>query len=127
MVYFLPFSRSELLTLVTRELDFWSKMALKRHDIHISWDREVIDVLADGYDVHYGARSIKPEVERRVVDQLIDAQKRELISPGCSLHFTVDHTQGHSGKSLGDDEAPTIKLQLIKEGNKKVDIDVGNL
>ena len=26
MVYFLPFSRSELLTLVTRELDFWSKM-----------------------------------------------------------------------------------------------------
>ena len=36
--------------------------ALKRHDIHISWDREVIDVLADGYDVHYGARSIKHEV-----------------------------------------------------------------
>ena len=26
MVYFLPFSRSELLSLVTRELDFWSKM-----------------------------------------------------------------------------------------------------
>ena len=26
MVYFLPFSRSELLTLVTKELDFWSKM-----------------------------------------------------------------------------------------------------
>ena len=37
--------------------------ALKRHDIHISWDREVIDVLADGYDVHYGARSIKHEVK----------------------------------------------------------------
>ena len=26
MVYFLPFSRSELVSLVTRELDFWSKM-----------------------------------------------------------------------------------------------------
>ena len=91
MVYFLPFSRSELLSLVTRELDFWSKMvsrvlsffrrccpclsvlsttvfflfilqALSRHDIHMSWDREVLDALADGYDVHYGARSIKHEV-----------------------------------------------------------------
>ena len=28
----------------------------------MSWDREVLDVLADGYDVRYGARSIKPEV-----------------------------------------------------------------
>ncbi|XP_015758771.1 PREDICTED: caseinolytic peptidase B protein homolog [Acropora digitifera] len=127
MVYFLPFSRSELLTLVTRELDFWSKMALKRHDIHISWDREVIDVLADGYDVHYGARSIKHEVERRVVNQLAAAHERELISPGCSLHLTVDLPKGHGGKSLGDDAAPTIKLQLIKEGKKKVDIDVGNV
>ena len=35
--------------------------ALNRHDIHMSWDREVLDVLADGYDVHYGARSIKHE------------------------------------------------------------------
>ena len=36
--------------------------ALSRHDIHMTWDREVLDVLADGYDVHYGARSIKHEV-----------------------------------------------------------------
>ena len=36
--------------------------ALNRHDIHMTWDREVLDVLADGYDVHYGARSIKHEV-----------------------------------------------------------------
>ena len=36
--------------------------ALKRHDIKLVWDREVLDVLADGYDIHYGARSIKHEV-----------------------------------------------------------------
>ena len=29
MVYFLPFSRSELITLVTRELNFWAKMVCK--------------------------------------------------------------------------------------------------
>lgn len=27
-------------------------------------------VLADGYDVHYGARSIKYEVDRRVISQI---------------------------------------------------------
>ena len=65
------------------------------------------------------------QVERRVVNQLAAAHERELISPGCSLHLTVDLPKG--GKSLGDDAAPTIKLQLIKEGKKKVDIDVGNV
>ena len=30
--------------------------------MELTWDRQVIDVLADGYDVHYGARSIKHEV-----------------------------------------------------------------
>ena len=67
------------------------------------------------------------QVERRVVNQLAAAHERELISPGCSLHLTVDLPKGHGGKSLGDDEAPTIKLQLIKEGKKKVDIDFGNV
>ena len=65
-------------------------------------------------------------MERRVVDQLIAAQDRELISRGCSLHLTVDLPKDRGGKSLGDDAAQTIKLQLIKEGKKKIDIDVGN-
>lgn len=65
-------------------------------------------------------------MERRVVNQLAAAHERELISPGCSLHLTVDLPKD-DGKSLGDDAAATIKLQLIKEGKKKVDIDVGNV
>lgn len=36
--------------------------AKKKHDISLVWDHNVVDVLADGYDVHYGARSIKYEV-----------------------------------------------------------------
>ena len=80
IVYFLPFSRSELTKLVTRELDVWAgkvggfifmqwfkivsyKQAKKKHGITLTWDRQVVDVLADGYDVHYGARSIKHEVD----------------------------------------------------------------
>ncbi len=36
--------------------------ALQRHDIQLSWDKEVLDILADGYNVKYGARSIQHEV-----------------------------------------------------------------
>ena len=40
--------------------------AKKKHKMELTWDRQVVDVLADGYDVHYGARSIKYEVCRLV-------------------------------------------------------------
>jgi len=76
IVYFLPFSRAELIELVARELKTWAKRAKERHMIELKWDREVLSVLADGYDVHYGARSIKYEVERRVVNQLAAAHER---------------------------------------------------
>lgn len=50
--------------------------AKERHKIELKWDREVLSALADGYDPHYGARSIKYEVERRVVNQLAAAHER---------------------------------------------------
>ena len=30
--------------------------------MELIWDHQVVDALADGYDVHYGARSLKYEV-----------------------------------------------------------------
>lgn len=61
-----------------------------------------------------------------MVNQLAAAHERELISPGCALHLTVDYPKDKAGRSSVEDVAPTIKLQLIKEGKKKVDIEVGN-
>lgn len=80
IVYFLPFSRAELIKLVARELDAWAVRAKEKHMIELKWDREVLSILADGYDVHYGARSIKYEVERRVVNQLAAAHERGQLS-----------------------------------------------
>lgn len=80
IVYFLPFSRAELVTLVARELEMWAVRALEKHKIELKWDREVLSVLADGYDAHYGARSIKYEVERRVVNQLAAAHEHGQLS-----------------------------------------------
>ena len=67
------------------------------------------------------------QVDRRVCYLLAAAQEQKLIRRGNSLHLTVDLPKDRVGKSLGDDAAPSIKLQLIKKGKKKVDIDVGNL
>ena len=66
------------------------------------------------------------QVERRVVNQLAAAHERELISPGCTLHLTVDYPKDKTGKKSVEDAAPMIKLQLIKEGKKKIDIEVGD-
>jgi len=126
IVYFLPFSRSELRQLVEKELQYWLHRALQRHEIKITWDREVLDVLADGYDLHYGARSIKHEVERRVINQIAAAHEKDLIRPGCILKLIADYrviNQDCSEESL---ESPVIKIQLVEEGQAK-DLDIGKV
>ncbi|XP_068627678.1 mitochondrial disaggregase-like isoform X2 [Battus philenor] len=85
IVYFLPFSRQELLTLVNMELKLWAEKAKSRHDVELRWEGGVLGALADGYDVHYGARSIKHEVERRVVNQIALAAERGALARGCGV------------------------------------------
>ncbi|XP_072941597.1 mitochondrial disaggregase-like [Epargyreus clarus] len=85
IVYFLPFSRQELLTLVNMELTRWAEKARERHAIELRWEGGVLGALADGYDVHYGARSIKHEVERRAVNQIALAAERGALPRGCAL------------------------------------------
>uniref|UniRef100_A0AAZ1Y010 ATPase AAA-type core domain-containing protein n=1 Tax=Oreochromis aureus TaxID=47969 RepID=A0AAZ1Y010_OREAU len=67
IAYFLPFCHSELLQLVSKELNFWAKKVKERHDITLQWDRSVLDLLTGGYNMHYGTCFIKHEVERRAV------------------------------------------------------------
>ncbi|XP_067138665.1 mitochondrial disaggregase-like [Centruroides vittatus] len=118
MVYFLPFSRSELLKLVSKELEFWAKKAKEKHNIELSWEKRVLEVLADGYDIHYGARSIKHEVERRVVNQLAEAHEKQMIKPGCSVHIIVEESLLESKDNLHSGRFPKIKLKLHEKGQK---------
>ncbi|XP_073404577.1 mitochondrial disaggregase isoform X3 [Dendrobates tinctorius] len=126
IVYFLPFCRSELSQLVLKELNMWAKKAKQRHDITLIWDREVMDVLADGYNVHYGARSIKHEVDRRVVNQLAAAYEQDLLPRGCTLRITVDDSDKHVLKGKGtteEDEGlqrrkpPRLRLEVVEPGS----------
>lgn len=49
IVYFLPFSRQELLTLVNMELKHWAEKANTRHAVELRWEGGVLGALADGY------------------------------------------------------------------------------
>ncbi|XP_029165260.1 caseinolytic peptidase B protein homolog [Nylanderia fulva] len=115
IVYFLPFSRAELVKLVTRELEAWATRAKERHTIELKWEREILSILADGYDVHYGARSIKYEVERRVVNQLAAAHERGQLGKGCSVLLKAKWHENENSAS--------ITLSVRQKGSKSfVDI-----
>ncbi|XP_054158989.1 caseinolytic peptidase B protein homolog [Oppia nitens] len=90
MVYFLSFSRSELTELVTRELQAWALKAQTRHQIELTWDKRVVGMIADEYNCHYGARSIKHEMDRRIINKIAFAHESQLIQPGVNLHISVD-------------------------------------
>lgn len=118
IVYFLPFCHSELLQLVGKELNFWAKKAKQRHDITLQWDRPVLDLLAGGYNMHYGARSIKHEVERRVVNQLAAAYEQELLPRGCTLRLSVQSEESVEAN------APSLRLEVVGEGSSPRRLDI---
>ncbi|UYV68168.1 CLPB [Cordylochernes scorpioides] len=119
IVYFLPFSRNELLLLVEKELEYWAKKAREKHSIELTWDKRVLGVLADGYNVNYGARSIKHEVERRVVNQLAAAHENLQISVGCKVHITLEEPAAE-GRQV---PSPQLKLQ-VGQKNKTEFLDL---
>ncbi|KAM4846767.1 mitochondrial disaggregase isoform 2-T2 [Thomomys bottae] len=130
IVYFLPFCHSELIQLVNKELNFWAKRAKQRHNITLLWDREVADVLVDGYNVHYGARSIKHEVERRVVNQLAAAYEQDLLPGGSTLRITVEDSDKQLLKSPGmpspqaEKRLPKLRLEIIDKDSKTRKLDI---
>jgi len=111
IVYFLPFSKSELIKLVEREMQFWSAKAKQNHNVDVTWDKQVLHFLSDGYNVYYGARSIKHEVERRVVAQLALAHETGKLVKGASVKILVDN--------FGDETTlPRLKLSIRKNAQE---------
>ncbi|XP_067221299.1 mitochondrial disaggregase-like isoform X1 [Chanodichthys erythropterus] len=118
IVYFLPFCHSERIQLVSKELNYWAKKAKQRHNITLQWERPVLELLARGYNLHYGARSIKHEVERRVVNQLAAAYEQELLPKGCTLRLCVD------GGPEEKDGAAVLRLELVGDDSTARKLDI---
>merc|ERR1711990_888023 len=114
IVYFLPFSRQELQKLVEKELIAWADRAKRRHGIKISWEPGVLSLLAEGYNIYYGARSIQHEVDRRVVAQLALAHELGQLRQGCDVPFALNSQSQEADASLkmvisgGTTQAPLL-------------------
>ncbi|KAF4085709.1 hypothetical protein AMELA_G00098080 [Ameiurus melas] len=121
IVYFLPFCRTELIQLINKELNYWAKKAKQRHDITLLWERPVLELLTRGYNLNYGARSIKHEVERRVVNQLAAAYKQKLLPKGCTLLITVDGELGDEEKGQA---SPSLRLELVDKDRKTQKLEI---
>lgn len=91
ILFFLPFSDSELKQLATKELQSWQKRAQDRHQIKLEWDEEVIRVLVGEYQVSYGARSIKHGVERKAINQIARAHEHDEIGPESTVKLYVEN------------------------------------
>uniref|UniRef100_A0A5S6QPR6 ANK_REP_REGION domain-containing protein n=1 Tax=Trichuris muris TaxID=70415 RepID=A0A5S6QPR6_TRIMR len=114
IVYFLPFTRAELLQLVSKELEFWKAKAEKKHRIELVWSQDVLELLADGYNVRYGARSIQHEVESQVVSRLASAHELSQMGPGCRVQIMVKESPGSRKRELHLDIDSRNKESLLQ-------------
>jgi ATP-dependent Clp protease ATP-binding subunit ClpB len=109
VLFFLPFSEEELREITSREISRWAEKARTRHGITITWEPEVVDVLAAGYNIRYGARSIKYEVERKVVNLIAKANENDDVLDGGRVHIIVD-------KSGVDKNNRFCKIEIPERG-----------
>ncbi|KAG2172336.1 hypothetical protein INT43_004878 [Umbelopsis isabellina] len=93
VLFFLPFDEKELKEITSRELMRWAEKAKKRHNITLTWSPDVVDVLVEGYNIRYGARSIKYEVERKVVNHVAKLNENDEVTDGGRVHVTVQETE----------------------------------
>lgn len=86
--------------------------AKDKHGMTLEWDRKALDFLANGYDINYGARSIKYEVERRVVNQIAVAHEYGLIENGSHVLISADLPPNQQDE-----------LDIVKSSTDKIDGD----
>eukprot|EP00039_Didymoeca_costata_P001068 m.49371 g.49371 ORF g.49371 m.49371 type:complete len:584 (+) comp10615_c0_seq1:2991-4742(+) len=89
MLYFLPFSESELRKLVELQLQRWAQKAKERHSIILTWDNATLDLISNEYDVHYGARSLQHAVDQLVISEIANAHENGNVVPGCRIDVTT--------------------------------------
>ena len=90
IVFFLPFTFEEQEQLAAKELEKWAKRAMERHRIELKWTPRVVEEMARGYDLRYGARSIKYEIDRTCIATIARAQEEGQVTRGCRVSLDLD-------------------------------------
>ena len=94
ILYFLPFNNKELKELTVKELNKWNKISMDKHNISLNWDEDAVDLLKDGYNFRYGARSIQHEDEKRIINQVAKIHETGKINNGSNIVIKGDTENG---------------------------------
>lgn len=100
ILVFKPFCKKELHQLVSKELEKWKSRAAKRHNISLSWTESVVDQLSLAYNEEYGARSIKNEVERKVVNLIAKLYEMDEVRDGGAVHFYAESAENEKERNI---------------------------
>ena len=76
----------------------------------------------NGYDINYGARSIKHEVERRVVNQIAAAHENSLIVKGSHILITADLNQSLDDFNVIKEDDFKKNILLLEHVSKTIEI-----
>ncbi|OMH86283.1 Caseinolytic peptidase B protein-like protein [Zancudomyces culisetae] len=111
ILYFLPFNSQELHMIAEKEMVKWAEKASQRHQVKLTWSNDLIELIVKlGYNVHYGARSIKHEIDKRVINLIAKAHEYDEFENGASIHvyvengkvnLNIDKTKGDKKKATG--------------------------
>jgi ATP-dependent Clp protease ATP-binding subunit ClpB len=118
ILFFLPFTDEEQRQLAHKELEAWRRRAATKLNIDLTWSPDVEAVAAEEYDLRYGARSIKYEVDRMCIAPIARAQEEGVVKPGCRLHIDVDWRvveQTRRAAAQGDASREQEEKEHIKE------------
>ena len=77
-----------------KELAKWAAISREQHSIEMQWDDEAVNVVKDGYNLRFGARSIQHEVEKRIIGQMARIHEHGLIERGSTVHIKGDSNTG---------------------------------
>lgn len=116
IVHFVPFCASQIAELVGKQLCMWKQQALARHGMQLKWADGVVGELAADYNVRYGARSLRDEVRRKVVNVLAAAHEKQLIGKGSKILLRA------AAKQQQQQNASCIRFWVDKHGAGYVDI-----
>jgi ATP-dependent Clp protease ATP-binding subunit ClpB len=107
IIVFHPFLSQDLENIVVKELDKWKTRSLKRQNISLNWTDELVTSLTKDYNENYGFRSIKHEVEKRVINVLASAFENKILVEGNSVTL-----------GLGKDKRTVVLINVEKSNTE---------
>jgi len=124
IVYFHSLNANDIRAIAACELNLLQdRIGLKRNQLQIQADREILDWLAaKGYDPYFGARFLRRTIERFVTPVIADAINTQAPEKGSTLHLTFENQRvlvrfepQQAGVSNSDATSSVVGDQIVEK------------